>query len=146
MRKRVLAVFFLIFCFAAVAQQTMNNDAVIKMVKAGLSDDLIVTTINSDPGKYDTSVNGLIALKQAGVSDKVVAAMVSKNATPAAAQNLDSVPRPCPAQPSPAPAEPRIFLRELKLNRNRNQLPKNNCATAAIARLIFSLPALVGIK
>ena len=39
-----------------------------------------------------------------------------------------------------------LKTRELKLNRNRNQLPKNNCATAAIARLIFSLPALVGIK
>ena len=36
------------FCFllVRVAQQAMNNDSVIKLVKAGLSDDLIVTTIN----------------------------------------------------------------------------------------------------
>jgi hypothetical protein len=60
------------------AQQTMNNDAVIKLVKAGLSDDLIVSTINSQPGTYDTSTDGLIALKKSGVSDKVVGAIVTK--------------------------------------------------------------------
>ena len=67
------------------APQTMNNDVVIKMVKAGLTDDVIVDTIKASPGTYDTSANGLIALKQAGVSDKVIAAIVVKNlgATPA---------------------------------------------------------------
>jgi hypothetical protein len=54
-------------------------------VKAGLSEDLIVTTINSSAGKYDTSASGLIALKKAGASDKVVAAIVLKTSglTPA---------------------------------------------------------------
>jgi hypothetical protein len=60
------------------AQQALNNDAVIKLVKAGLSDDLIVTTINASPGTYDTSPDGLIALKAAGASDKVVSAIVLK--------------------------------------------------------------------
>jgi hypothetical protein len=82
MRKNLLAISFLIFCFAAAAQQAMNNDAVIKLVKAGLSDDLIVTTINASPGTYDISTDGLIALKTAGVSDKVVAAIVVKATTP----------------------------------------------------------------
>jgi hypothetical protein len=50
----------------------------VKLVKAGLSEDLIVTTINSSPGKYDTSANGLIALKKAGATDKEVAAVVVK--------------------------------------------------------------------
>ncbi len=60
------------------AQQVLNNDSVIKLVKAGLSDDLITSTISSSPGVYDTSADGMIALKSAGVSDRVVAAMVSK--------------------------------------------------------------------
>ena len=47
MRKGFVAIFTLLFCFAAAAQQVLNNDAIIKLVKAGLSDDLIVTTINS---------------------------------------------------------------------------------------------------
>lgn len=67
------------------AQQTMNNDAVIKLVKAGLSEDLIISTINSQPGAYDTSTDGLIALKKAGVSDKVVGTIVTKSVAPVAA-------------------------------------------------------------
>ena len=79
MRKSLFAIFSLIFCLAVAAQQAMNNDAVIKLVKAGLSDDLIVTTINSSPGAYDTSANGLIALKEAGASDRVVSAVLMRN-------------------------------------------------------------------
>lgn len=86
MCKRLLAVSFLFCCSLILAQQTLNNDAVVKLVKAGLSEDLIVTTINASPGSYDTSANGLIALKSAGVSDKVVSAIVVKasGAAPAA--------------------------------------------------------------
>jgi hypothetical protein len=71
------------------AQQTLNNEAVIKLMKAGLSDDLIVSTINSSPGSYDTSADGLIALKKAAVSDKVVAAIATKNAAPSASAQAD---------------------------------------------------------
>ena len=46
MRKGFVATFVLVCCLALAAQQAMNNDAVVKMVKAGLSDDLIVTTIS----------------------------------------------------------------------------------------------------
>jgi hypothetical protein len=69
------------------AQSTLNNDAVIKLVKAGLSEDLIISTINSQPGTYDISTDGLIALKSAGISDKVVSAIVMKvsGGAPAAA-------------------------------------------------------------
>ena len=73
----VLVVLFL--CPLAYAQQGLNNDAIVKMVKAGLSDDIIVTTINSQAGTYDTTTDGLIALKTAGVSDKVVGAMISRS-------------------------------------------------------------------
>jgi hypothetical protein len=79
MRKLLFSSIFLAaFALAATAQQAMNNDAVIKMVKAGLSDDIIVGSISSQPGQYDTSADGLIALKSAGASDKVVGAIVSK--------------------------------------------------------------------
>src|ERR1019366_6790859 len=57
----------------------MNNDSVIKMAKAGLSDDVIVGSINGQPGSYKTSTDDLIALKTAGVSDKVIGAMISKS-------------------------------------------------------------------
>jgi hypothetical protein len=47
MRKRLFALAFLVFCPLLVAQQSLNNDAVIKLVKAGLSEDLIVGTIGT---------------------------------------------------------------------------------------------------
>jgi hypothetical protein len=65
----------------AAAQAALNNDSIVKMVKAGLSDDLIISTISSSPGAYDTSADGMIALKGAGVSDRVVAAIVQKTNT-----------------------------------------------------------------
>ena len=86
MRRPLLALVFLALCPFLVAQQSLNNDAIIKLVKAGLSDDLIVSTVSAQAGTYDTSTDGLIALKAAGVSDKIVAAIVAKAAaTPAPA-------------------------------------------------------------
>jgi hypothetical protein len=95
MRKTLLAVLFLVLCPLLEAQQSLNNDAIVKLTKAGLSDDLIVNTINASVGTYDTSTNGLIALKKAKVSDKVVSALLLKasGATPAG---------PAPAPPSGA--------------------------------------------
>ena len=83
MSKALLAICILAFGSFLAAQQAMNNDAVIKLVKAGLSDDVIVSTINASPGTYDTSADGLIALKTAGASDKVIAAIVARAAGPA---------------------------------------------------------------
>lgn len=110
MRKSFLVLVLLAFCTVLAAQQAMNNDSVIKLVKAGLSDDLIVTTINASPGAYDTSASGLIALKQAGASDKVVAAIVMKASAPASA-----TPAPPPAAASALPAgidDVGVYLRD----------------------------------
>jgi hypothetical protein len=85
MRKSFLAFAFMAVSSLLVAQQTLNNDSIIKLVKAGLSDDLIVSTINAAPGGFDTSADGLIALKTAGVSDKVVSAIVTRSAPPSVA-------------------------------------------------------------
>ena len=58
----------------------IDNDAVIKMSKAGLDDKVIIQTIQTQPGHYDTSPDNLIALKNAGVSQEVIAAMQARNA------------------------------------------------------------------
>jgi hypothetical protein len=94
MRRSFLAVVLLVSSPLLIAQQAMNNDSVIKLVKAGLSDDLIVTTINASPANYDTSANGLIALKGAGVSDKVLSAIVVKSSGGAPASS------PAPTAPA----------------------------------------------
>jgi hypothetical protein len=60
------------------APKAMTNDSVVRMAKAGLSDDLIVQTIGTQPGQYTTDADSLVALKQAGVSERVITAMVNK--------------------------------------------------------------------
>lgn len=88
------------------AQQSLDNDAVIKLVKAGLSDDLVVNTIATSPGTYNVSPDGLIALKSAGVSDRVVSAIVAKSS--ATAQSAPTA----PMAPVAVPAPPTYVLAE----------------------------------
>jgi len=57
----------------------MNNESVLKMVKAGLGDDLVIQTINTQPGQYVTDADSLVALKTAGVSERVITAMINKS-------------------------------------------------------------------
>ena len=75
----------LLVCSACLAQQALTNDAVVKMSKAGLSDDLILQTINTQPVNFSTSASDLVTLKQAGLSDRVIGAMLSPHLTSAGA-------------------------------------------------------------
>jgi hypothetical protein len=63
----------------AAKTPAMDNDSVMKMAKAGLGDELIVETINTQPGKYVTDAEALVTLKTAGVSDRVITAMINKS-------------------------------------------------------------------
>jgi hypothetical protein len=84
-RKRILTVAILVLGFLPagfrlVAQQELDNKAVLKMAKAGLSPEIVSATVNANPGHYDVSPDAMIALKKAGVGDAVISAMISKNA------------------------------------------------------------------
>src|SRR6266700_385863 len=86
--KRLVGILILALTVVAVAQeqQTLNNDSILKMVQAGLGEDLIVTAVRTQPGKYSVNPDELIRLKQAGVSERILTAMLSKGsgATPSA--------------------------------------------------------------
>jgi hypothetical protein len=77
----------------------MTNQDVIKLVKAKISEDLIIAKIRQSKTKFDVSVDGLVALKEAGVSDNLIAVMMDPSA-PAA---------PPPAAPAPSPAPKPAF-------------------------------------
>ena len=57
----------------------LNNDSILRMSKAGLDASLILQTIRTQPGHYATSPDDLIALKDAGVPQPVIAAMMAHN-------------------------------------------------------------------
>ncbi len=66
-------------CGLLYCQATLDNETILKLVKAGIGEDTIVGMVNQQPGKYTLSADDMIALKNAGVSDKVIAAMVVRN-------------------------------------------------------------------
>jgi hypothetical protein len=83
MRKLKLAALLFLVVPVLPAQQPLSNESVVKMVKAGLSADIVAATVNSQAGHYNLSPEGLIALKQAGASDKVISAMIAHNSSAA---------------------------------------------------------------
>jgi hypothetical protein len=113
----ILTLFLAVFVAAlpAQAQQGLTNADIIKMQSGGLSESVILSSINSQPASYDTSTDGLLALKKANVSDAVVAAMISRNAAmksgvaSAAGTNLPSV---APAGPPAGVDEVGIYYQD----------------------------------
>ena len=66
-----------------LSQQTpkpLTNVDVIKMVKGGLPESVVVSTIQSRPAKFDTSPDGLIALHKAGVTSGEMDAIMAASA------------------------------------------------------------------
>jgi hypothetical protein len=64
----------------------LGNKEIIDMVGLGLPDDVIIEKIRTAPEvKFDTSIEGLKALKAAKVSDAVIKQMINPKAAPAGA-------------------------------------------------------------
>jgi hypothetical protein len=100
MRKGSVALLPIVFCTLLSAQRAMNDAEIVRLVEAGVSEQVIVNMINARPGSYDVSPDAIIALKKIGTSDKVIAAIVSKAPTPSIAPGASSA----PTQPSSADA------------------------------------------
>ena len=79
MGKCIIAFITSLLLCASFAAQAMNNDDVLKLVKAGLSETLILQSIETAPAPaFDSSASGLVALKSGGASDAVVAKILSR--------------------------------------------------------------------
>ena len=79
-RLAILVLVLISSAVALMAQEVLTNEKIIAMTKAHLGDSLIVGTIQDNPGRYVLTSTALIALKQQGVSDEVIAAMRAKMA------------------------------------------------------------------
>ncbi len=87
----------------------ITNDDIIRMTQAGLNDDVLLQTIRLQPGHYDVTPDGLIALKKAGVSQAVISAMQVQG-TGLKQRDASATPPPAPAPrvESPSPLAPGI--------------------------------------
>lgn len=92
---------FLMTCLAmatvssAALAAPMNNADLIKLIKSGIGEPLILQSIDGSEPKFDTSANGLIQLKRAGASDAIMQRVMQREIAPVAR---------AAKQPSPAAA------------------------------------------
>jgi hypothetical protein len=61
------------------ASEVLDNDAVVRMVRAKLSVTVILNAIRDNPGHYSVTANSLIRLSAAGVPQTVIEAMQTKS-------------------------------------------------------------------
>jgi hypothetical protein len=104
----------------ASAQQPLTNQDVIQLVKGGLPESVILNAMANQPTRFDISAQALIALKAAGVSDKIIQQMLtiaaasskthvtaspSPNAPPSTVPSTPAASSPPPASGLPPPAD-----------------------------------------
>lgn len=105
MNKCLLGLWLLLAGLPLAAQtktETLTNASVIALHKAGLDDALIIAKIEASPCKFDVTTNGLIALKNGGLSAPVMEAVMNK------AQGKKAVIKKeedKPVQPTPVPVK-----------------------------------------
>jgi hypothetical protein len=98
MKTTRIALYVALFTTLAFAQQPLTNEAVLKLAKADMGDDVIVNMIGTQPATFALSTDDLIALKAGGVSQKVISAMLLKNSGAAPSPAVTTVAVP-PATP-----------------------------------------------
>jgi len=97
---------FLTFTVAAClcAQEILTSETILKLVKAGVGDDVIVGMVNQQFGRYVLSADAIITLKTAGVSDRVISAMIVRSGggpvTPTSNTVTASIAPSTPPQPT----------------------------------------------
>lgn len=66
------------YTVAMLSRHLLTNQGVIQLAKAGFDELFIVERIRTSRTRFDTSVEGLIALKQAGVSEDLIRVMAQQ--------------------------------------------------------------------
>src|ERR1035438_666154 len=98
--KRILRLMscLLLVTRTVATAEALNNGSVIQLHKLGLGDSTIVAKIKASTCQFDTSVDALKTLKDAGLSDEIIQAMLLVSTSPA--------PAPVPAPVAAAPGDP----------------------------------------
>lgn len=136
MRKHFVLLLLLAGAAALRAQSTpaTTNADVIKMVKGGLDESVIVAAIRSRPGNFDTSPDGLLTLHAAGVTKAELAAMLAiaaPGASPA-------------ATPAPPPPQPKLPTVTVGSGANTQPLPLEHTQLAQTRTKPTSMASLAG--
>jgi len=97
-------------------EEVLTNESIIQLVQAGIGEELIIAKIQKSRRRFDLSVNGMVALKEAGVSNRLLRHMMDVKrpseelpaATPAPPAKSAAAPAATPpAKSAAAPAAPK---------------------------------------
>lgn len=75
---------------AAQTQEIINNESIVKLVKSGISEAIVISVIKSSKSSFNTTPDEIMNLKNQGVSDNIILEMVqavSRQGNPATAEN-----------------------------------------------------------
>ena len=84
------------FTVAQMAHQPLTNDSVVTLAKAGFDELFLLQLIRNSRTNFDTSVEGLVSLKKAGVSEDLIRLMAMPQASPPAAPAAAEAPKVSP--------------------------------------------------
>lgn len=83
MIKSLLLITALFLGSTVQGRDQLDNAKVLELAKSGLSAELIVTLIETSPTDFDTDLETILELRNAGVPDAVLQAMVKSTSRPA---------------------------------------------------------------
>lgn len=73
------------FTLIQLKQQPLTNENIVTLAKAGFDELFILQLIRSSRTSFDASIQGLVVLKQAGVSEDLIRVMAMPQSSPPAA-------------------------------------------------------------
>jgi len=77
----IWAAYSILAASSAFSQDALSNESILRMVRAQMADNIIVRLIASEPGRYITTSEALIALRREGVSNQVIAALLNRTSS-----------------------------------------------------------------
>lgn len=75
----VLLLSLLTGALSGQSSKTLTNADIVKMVKGGLPESVVVSAIQSSPAKYDISPDALLALQKDGVTSREMDAIIAES-------------------------------------------------------------------
>ena len=104
--RRLVFVFVALLAISSARADALTVRDVVELTRAGLGEEVLLALIEVDPSVFPIDTATLKYLKDAGVSQRVIVAMVRSARTPPPA----AVPDPFMAQVAPQPPEPQVVV------------------------------------
>ena len=104
--RRLVCVFVVLLAMSAARAEALTIRDIVELTRAGLGDDVLLALIEVDPSVFPIDTETLKYLKESGVSQRVIVAMVRSARTPPPTV----APEPFVTQVAPQAPEPQVVV------------------------------------